>query len=390
MSPTRRLLRYLTVYRIAFLRGLLCVVITTAISLSAPWILKFAIDDLTRSVTIAKIRWYAAALLALAAAGGLFRFLTRRIIIGASRDFEYDLRNELFAHLQRLDLGYFQRNRTGDLMSRATNDLNAVRMMIGPAVMHSATTVLTFIVAIALMLSIDARLTLIALIPLPLVSLFVRYFGAAIHHRFEKIQEELSDISAVTQEALAGVRVVRAYCQESFEIDRFRRANERYVHRNREMITLQGIYFPSLMALIGIGALLVLWLGSREVIALRMSLGELVALDTYLMMLGGPMIAFGWVTNLLQRGLASWKRILDVLDTRSSIVNSEASRIGLSPSGIRGNIEISQSIHTRTTMIPTSVKASPKTDTTPDVNSSLSTSTSVVTRVIRRPTGLRS
>jgi ATP-binding cassette subfamily B protein len=251
----------------------------------------------------------------------LFRFLTRRIIVGASRDFEYDLRNDFFAALQRQHPGYFQQHRTGDLMSRATNDLSAVRMMIGPAVMYTSSTMLTFVIAIALMLSIDSTLTLIALVPLPLVSVVVRYFGAAIHHRFEKIQEQFSEISAVTQESLAGVRVVRAYRQESAEIERFRGANDEYVRRNRALIRLQGAYYPSMGLLMGVGALLVLWLGSREVIAGRMTVGELVAFNTYLMMLGWPMIAFGWVTNLLQRGMASWKRMLEVLDAIPAIVD---------------------------------------------------------------------
>ena len=241
----------------------------------------------------------------------------RRIIIGASRDIEYDLRNDFFAHLQRLDLAYFQRHRTGDLMSRATNDLSAVRMMIGPAVMYSATTGLTFIVGIMLMVSINPRLTLFALVPLPFVSVSVAYFGAAIHRRFERIQEQLSEISAMTQETLSGVRVVRAYRQEPFEIERFRLANEEYVRRNRGLIRMLGMYYPSMGFLMGIGALLVLWLGSREVVAGRMTVGELVAFNSYLMMLSWPMIAFGWVTNLLQRGMASWKRMLEVFDTPS-------------------------------------------------------------------------
>jgi ATP-binding cassette subfamily B protein len=260
-------------------------------------------------------------LLVLAICAGFFRFLMRRIIIGASRDFEYDLRNDFFAALQRMHLGYFQHTRTGDLMSRATNDLSAVRMMIGPAVMYASSTGLTFVVAIVLMMSINPWLTALALVPLPFVSVVVRYFGAAIHHRFEKIQEQLSDISAVTQESLAGVRVIRAYGQETFEIERFRRANEEYVLRNRALIRLQGMYFPSMGLLMGIGSLLVLWIGSREVVAGRMTIGELVAFNTYLMMLGWPMIAFGWVTNLLQRGMASWKRILEVLDAQPAITD---------------------------------------------------------------------
>ena len=338
MSPAhRRLLGYLVRYRRAFIIGFLCVIATTTISLMSPWILKYAIDDLSAGVTLAKVRLYAAGLLALAAAGGVFRFLMRRIIIGASRDIEYDLRNDFFAHLQRLDLAYFQRHRTGDLMSRATSDLSAVRMMIGPAVMYTATTVLTFAVAFVLMLSIHRRLTLLALIPLPLVSIFVWYFGNVIHRRFERIQEQLSEISAVTQESLSGVRVVRAYRQEGFEIERFRRANEEYVARNRGLIRVQGLYYPSMGFLMGIGALIVVWLGSREVVAGRMTVGELVAFNAYLMMLSWPMIAFGWVTNLIQRGMASWKRMLEVLDAEPTV----ADRAG-SPGGamtIAGRIE---------------------------------------------------
>ena len=239
MSPARRLIAYMGRYRRSFLIGFACVVTGSAISLAGPWVLKYAIDDLDGGVTAEKVRLYAVVLLLLAATGGLFRFLTRRIIVGASRDFEYDLRNDFFAALQRQHPGYFQQHRTGDLMSRATNDLSAVRMMIGPAVMYTSSTMLTFVIAIALMLSIDAKLTLIALVPLPLVSVVVRYFGAAIHHRFEKIQEQFSEISAVTQESLAGVRVVRAYRQESAEIERFRGANDEYVRRNRALIRQQ-------------------------------------------------------------------------------------------------------------------------------------------------------
>ncbi len=338
MSPARRLRAYLLRYRRAFAAGCACVVGTAVIGLASPWVLKLAIDDLTRGVTADKIRLYAGAVLVLAAAGGTLRFLMRRIIIGVSRRVEYDLRNDFFAHLQRLDLGYFQRNRTGDLMSRATNDLSAVRMMIGPAIMYSATTAITFVVGIALMLSIDARLTLISLVPLPLISLSVWYFGAVIHRRFERIQEQLSEISAIAQETLSGVRVVRAYGQEASETARFRLANAEYVRRNMGLIHVQALFFPVMGLLMGIGALLVLWLGSREVVAGRLTVGELVAFNSYLMMLAWPMIAFGWVTNLLQRGMASWKRMLDVLDTPPAIVDAPVPR-PLRPVDIRGHVE---------------------------------------------------
>jgi len=324
MTPQRRLIKYLARYRRAFISGFACVVLATAISTGGPWVLKYAVDDLSQGLTFDKVRWYGALLLLLAAVGGVFRFLMRRIIVGVSRDFEYDLRNDFFAALQRLHLSYFQHHRTGDLMSRATNDLSAVRMMMGPAVMYTASTVLTFVVGIVLMISIDPWLTLVALVPLPFVTVVVKYFGTAIHNRFEKIQEQLSDISALAQESLAGVRVVRAYGQEAFEIARFRAANEEYVHRNRALIRLQGFYFPSMWLLMGIGALLVLWLGSRRVVAGQMTIGELVAFNAYLTMLGWPMIAFGWVSNLLQRGTASWKRLLEVIDVQPLVSDAEA------------------------------------------------------------------
>jgi ATP-binding cassette subfamily B protein len=326
-------------YRSAYLVGFGCVLLNSGLQLAAPWLLKLAVDDLSAAPTAPKIRGYAAALLAIAAVGGVFRFLMRRIVIGASREVEYDLRNDFFAHLQRLHLTYFQQTRTGDLMSRATSDLSAVRMLIGPAVMYTATTVLTFVAGLALMVTIDWRLALLALIPLPFVSLSVWYFGDAIHKRFEQIQEQLSEVSAITQEALAGVRVVRAYRQEPFQIERFRAANEEYVRRNKTLIRLQGMFFPTMGLLMGISALLVLWLGSRYVVAGRMTVGELVAFNAYLMMLAWPMIAFGWVTNLLQRGMASWKRMLEVFDVAPAISDAEATGAITEIAQVRGDIE---------------------------------------------------
>jgi len=338
VSPFRRLLGYALRYRRDFLLGLGCVVVTTAIALASPKILQYAVDDLTRGVTRAKLLEYGSLLLFIGLFGGVFRFLMRRILTGVSRCIEYDMRNDFFAHLQTLPLAYFQAHRTGDLMSRATNDLNAVRMMIGPAVMYSANTLLTFAVAISMMIAIDARLTLWSLIPLPFVSISVKFFGSAIHKRFEQIQSQLSDVSAVTQEALAGVRVVRAYRQESTELERFRRSNAEYLRRNGRLIALQGFFFPSMTFFLGLGSLLVLWLGSREVINGRITLGEFVAFNAYLTMLAWPMIAFGWVTNMLQRGMASWKRMLEILNTEPAIRDASDVASGFSRT-IRGEIE---------------------------------------------------
>jgi ATP-binding cassette, subfamily B, multidrug efflux pump len=344
-SPFRRLLPFVLKYRRDFLLGLACVVVTTSIQLLSPWVLKLAIDDLNAGVTRQKLLVYAALLLGIACAAAVFRFLMRRILIGASRHIEYDVRNAFFARLQQMPLGYYQARRTGDLMSRATNDLNAVRTMIGPAIMYSSSTVLVFLVAIVLMLSIDPWLTMIALLPLPLVSISVNYFGNAIHTRFQAIQGQLADLSAVVQESLSGVRVVRAYAQEPHEIARFQKANEEYVRRNRVLIRLQGMFYPSMTLFLGFGSVLVLWLGSREVIRHRISLGEFVAFNAYLVMLSWPMIAFGWVTNMLQRGMASWKRMLEVLDAVPEISDATVTDAGRA-APLRGQIEIRNLVFT--------------------------------------------
>jgi ATP-binding cassette subfamily B protein len=338
-APFRRLLPYFSRHRRSLALGFGCILATTAIQLLAPWVLKYAVDDLSTSVTRGKLGMYAGLLFAISAGGGIFRYLMRRIIIGVSREMEYDLRNDFFAHLQRLPPEYFRRHRTGDLMSRATNDLNAVRMMAGPSVMYASQTTLVFVVAIVLMLSIDPRLTLIGLLPLPLVSISVKVFGTAIHRRFERIQAQLSELSAVAQENLSGVRVVRAYGQEAAELARFRVANEEYIDRNRALIRLQGAFYPSMTLFLGFGALLVLWQGSRDVIQGRISVGELVAFNAYLVMLAWPMIAFGWVTNMLQRGMASWKRMLEILEEEPSIADPPHP-IALDSTAVRGRVEV--------------------------------------------------
>ena len=341
-SPFFRLLPYILRYRRRLTIGIGYVFLTTAVSLASPRVLQYAIDDLdalTTVVTRGRLALYAGLLLSIALIGGGFRFLMRRILIGVSREIEYDLRNEFFAHLLRLSLGYFHTHRTGDLMSRTTSDLSTVRMMVGPAIMYSVSTALVSIVAIIMMLAIDVRLTLIALTPLPLVSLSVWLFGRAIYERSERIQAQLADMSAIVQETLAGVRVVRAYGREEVELDRFRCSNQEYVERNRRLIQLQGLFYPSLAFFLGLGAWLVLWLGSRQVILGRITVGEFVAFNAYLVLLSWPMIAFGWVTNMLQRGMASWQRMLEVLDVEPSVRGASAPAALRQPADVRGRIE---------------------------------------------------
>ena len=310
-----RLLPYVVRVRRSFVIGLACILAATALSLASPWVLKYVVDGLTEGVDRVRLVGYAGAILGLSLADGAFRYLMRTYLIGASRQMEYDLRNDFFAHLERLPQAYLQSHRTGDFMSRATNDLGAVRMMLGPAVMYFASTALGFVIAVGVMCWIDFRLTVIALLPLPAVTLGTRYFGRAIHDRFERLQDQLSSMSAVVQEALAGVRVVKAYKQEDAELSRFTEANDEYVRRNAGLIRLQAAFFPTLTFCFGLSGLLVLWIGGRDVMSGRLTLGEFVAFGRYLVLLSWPLIAFGWVTNIVQRGIASWERMLEILDT---------------------------------------------------------------------------
>jgi ATP-binding cassette subfamily B protein len=343
-----RLRPYLLRVRKPIVFGLAAVLVATALSLVSPWVLKLVVDDLTnpsRAIDRGRLATYAGVIVGLALADGAFRYLMRTWLIGASRQVEYDLRNDFFARLEQLPLAFYQARRTGDLMSRATNDLNAVRMMIGPAVMYSASTALGFIIAIGLMFWIDARLTLLALLPMPFVTIATHYFGKAIHDRFERIQERLADMSAVVQEALAGVRVVRAYRQEATELSRFRASNDEYVARNRGLIRLQAAFYPSLSLCFGISGMLVIWIGGRDVISGRLTLGEFVAFSRYLVLLAWPMIAFGWVINIVQRGIASLERMTEILDAVPSAGPSSGPRADRQPGppappSVSGNVEV--------------------------------------------------
>ena len=309
-----RLLPYVLRVRRSFVIGLACILAATALSLASPWVLKYVVDGLTEGVDRVRLVGYAGAILGLSLADGAFRYLMRTYLIGASRQMEYDLRNDFFAHLERLPQAYLQSHRTGDFMSRATNDLGAVRMMLGPAVMYFASTALGFVIAVGIMCWIDFRLTIVALLPLPAVTLGTRYFGRAIHDRFERLQDQLSEMSAVVQEALACVRVVKAYRQENAELNRFTEANDEYLRRNAGLIRLQAAFFPTLTFCFGLSGLLVLWIGGRDVMSGRLTLGEFVAFGRYLVLLSWPLIAFGWVTNIVQRGVASWERMTEILD----------------------------------------------------------------------------
>jgi ATP-binding cassette, subfamily B, multidrug efflux pump len=287
-------------------------------------------------VTAEKLGRYALILFSISLISGLFKFWMRQAVIGVSRRIEFDLRNDLFAHLQRLPLQYFQRARTGEIMSRATNDLSAVRMMLGPGFMYLVNTCTVAVVALGFMIQISPRLALYALLPLPLVSFSVWFFGERIHRRFEKIQARFASLSARVQENLAGVRVVRAFAREEHEVEDFRRLNRDYLADNVALIRTSGLFHPALGFLSGLAALLGLYLGGREVVAGRITLGQFVAFTVYLAMLNWPVFALGWVISLFQRGLASYRRILEILDT---IPDIQSPRPGLEPAEPRGAIE---------------------------------------------------
>src|SRR5260370_10688211 len=245
----------------------------------------------------------------------------RVVLIGISRDIEYDLRNDLFTHLVGLSADFYGRFRTGDIMARATNDLNAVRMMLGPGIMYWTETMFTAILTIAVMLSVDWKLTLISLIPAPLVSVVVILFGQRIHNRFEIIQKMFSDISSRVQETLSGVRVIRAYSQEAAEMRKFETLNLDYIAQNIRLAKLSALFMPLLPALIGFSFLIVLLAGGYQVLQNRISLGSFVMFNMYMGTLVWPMIALGWVVNLTQRGTASWNRIMELMQEQPGIVS---------------------------------------------------------------------
>jgi len=335
MPHLRRLLPALSRHRRALVLGLLALLATTALSVAGPWVLRHAIDDLTAAVTRGKLWLYAGAILGLIAVEGFFRYQMRMVLIGVSRELEYELRNDVFRHLTLLAPRYYQQNRIGEVMSRATNDMAAVRMVLGPGIMYTASTVATSAGAITLMLAISPRLTLLALVPLVLVSWLVRHYGRQVHDRYEEVQAQLAEMNALVQENLAGARVVRAYVQEAHEEARFAAANEEYVSRNRRLVRISGILHPGVGFLMGLGSLTVLWLGGRMVVASTITLGEFVAFGVYLAMLHWPMIALGWVVNIIERGEASMGRIHAILDAPPEIRDEDPRDVG----EIRGDVE---------------------------------------------------
>src|SRR6202163_4706463 len=313
---------YLKKYRRSYIWGGICVLLMNAAWVLVPPIVGRAIDGMRHAgVSLHKIGTLAVLLLLVSGTKAIFQFLIRWGLIGVSREIEFDLRNDLFKHLEGLSHSFYQRTRTGDIMARATNDLNAVRMLLGPAIMYSANTIVFTAGALVFLLSISPKLTLYAFLPLPAVSIAIQYFGKRIHERFERIQAMFSDISARAQENFSGARVIRAYVQEQAEIAAFENANQEYIRRSLGLVRLMGMLWPTLELMLGAAVVIVLWLGGREVLLGKISVGKFVTCNTYMVQSTWPVIALGWVINIFQRGTASLVRINEIISQQPEIVD---------------------------------------------------------------------
>jgi len=322
----RALLPYYRPYRGLMAGGLALVLVGNVFTLVIPDILRRGIDAIGRGAPLRSIAWLGVAIIAAALLGGAARFGMRQLVNGLSRWIEYDIRNVLFRHLERLEQAFYHRMPTGEIMARATNDLSAVRMAAGPAVMYLTETVSRVLVAVPLMARIDPRLTAIGLAPLALMPVAMVALGRTIHRRFEAVQAHFGTMTTHAHEALSGVRVVRAYRQEAAQTARFAGLNAEYVRRNVRLARAYGLLFPSVTFLGGLGGVLTLWFGSDLVIRGQVTLGDYVAFTTYLVILVWPMIALGWVINLFQRAAASMSRIQQILDTAPAVADPATPR----------------------------------------------------------------
>jgi ATP-binding cassette subfamily B multidrug efflux pump len=335
LSP---LFPYLKRYWKSYVWGGLALIIYNTAKAMVPLLVGGAIDDMKRHLAASTVEHHALRLLGLAAISGIFLYLTRQILIGASREIEFDIRNDLFAHLESQPPAFFQQHRTGDIMARSTNDLNAVRQLLGPAIMYSANTIVFTAVALPFMIRISPWLTLCAFVPLPFASVLVQYFGARIHSRFERIQAMFSDISAQAEENFSGARLIRAFAQEEAQIAAFEEANREYIRRSLRLARLMAMLWPTLEFMLGISMMITLLVGGHQVVSHKMSVGDFTSYNVYMVQLIWPMIAIGWVVNLVQRGAASVVRIDQIMKLKPTIDDSQADT-SLASAPIAGSIE---------------------------------------------------
>jgi ATP-binding cassette subfamily B protein len=327
MNSLRRLLPYLKPYRKVIVIGSVSALLSSGVGALGPWILKLAIDAIEKGVAKSELLNYALLIVGVAFVAGFFRFAMRRLLIGMSRDVELDLRNRVFKHLQTLPASFYNKYRTGDLMARMTNDLENVRAILGPGIMYPIDTFGLAVFSIAMMLIVSQKLTLYVLLMAPVVSVSVFYLGRITHKLYTSIQEQYSALSDMAQENLSGARIVRAFAQEDREITKFDRLNREYVRRNVSMVKVQALFMPLMFLFFEIGAALILYLGGRGIIQGVLTLGDFVAFVGYLGMLAWPMIAVGWVANLIQRGAASMNRINQIMKVQSEIVLPDRPRV---------------------------------------------------------------
>lgn len=315
---------YLKRYWKSLAWGGVAVVFYNVIKVLIPIVIGHAIDDMRQGITQQKILFHALRLLLVAVCSAVFLYITRQVIIGASREIEYDLRNDLFANLERQSPNFYHSHRTGDIMARTTNDLNAVRQLLGPAIMYSANTLVFTCAALPFMYHISPKLTFFAFVPLPAASVLIQYFGNHIHRRFERIQAMFSEISAKAQENFSGARLIRAFAQEEAEIESFEEANREYIRRSLHLVRLMAMLWPTLEFVLGLSLMITLLIGGHEVVQHRISVGEFTSFNVYMVQLIWPIIAIGWVVNLFQRGTASIVRIDELLKQQPSIADDPA------------------------------------------------------------------
>jgi ATP-binding cassette subfamily B protein len=330
---------YMRRYRWRYLWGTLACISANAIWVLFPQIIQRAIDEMGHGISHRRILLFAGLLIAISLVKGVFLYSQRWILIGISRDIEFDLRNDLFRKLELQDADFYQRYRTGDIMARLTNDLNAVRMLLGPALMYSANTVFFTVGALFFLLRISPWLTLVAWAPMPVASVLVQYFGSRIHDRFERIQASFSEISAQAQENYSGARLVRAFAREESEISLFERLNRQYIARSLRLVQLMGMLWPSLEFILGISMVITLLAGGHLVLSHQISVGQFVAFNTYMVLLTWPIIAVGWVVNIFQRGTASVKRVDELLRAKPAIDDAAADASIPTDTVLQGEIE---------------------------------------------------
>jgi ATP-binding cassette subfamily B protein len=331
---------YMRRYRWGYLWGTLSCIATNAAAVQFPRVLGMAVDRLQKNLANHQaILGFAALLVGISLVKGIFLYAQRWILIGISREIEFDIRNDLFRHLEKQDSGFYQRYRTGDVMARMTNDLNAVRMLLGPALMYSANTVFFTIFALYFLLHLSPWLTLVALAPMPLASIVVQYLGHRIHDRFERIQASFSEISSQAQENYSGARLIRAFAREESQIGLFEKLNRLYIARSLRLVQLMGMLWPTLEFILGVSMVITLLVGGHEVLTNRISPGQFVEFNTFMILLIWPIIAVGWVVNLFQRGTASVQRIDELLQAEPAINDSSADPAIQADAVLSGEIE---------------------------------------------------